>query len=490
MTEGDELHDVVVVGAGFAGIAMGVALKASGRDFLILEKADEIGGTWRENRYPGCACDVPAHLYSFSFEPNPYWSKTFADADEIQDYLLYCVEKYALRPHVRTDATVQHARYDAATGVWTVTVASAWGELRQLRARALVLGVGALHEPVVPDLPGLETFEGELRHTATWDRGLSVQGRRVGVIGTGSSGVQIIPPLAEDAAHLTVFQRTPAWVLPRDNTDYSEATIDRFERHPMVMRAHRTQLRATHDARGRAFTDHPGLLRAMQLRARRHLAAAVSDPTLRERLTPGYTMGCKRILLSDAYYPAMARPDVTLATDAIERVEPRAVVTADGTRHEVDFLVLATGFDPIGSYRYLGVAGLDGRVLGQEFAHDAQTYLGVTVPAFPNLFVLLGPNTLLGHTSVLLMLEAQVALTMRLLDERDRRGARAVQVRPEVVPGFMAEIDRRSEGSVWESGCHSWYLDDAGRNRTLWPGSVREYERRLTRPELVDYTFG
>lgn len=484
-----EHHEVVIVGSGFSGIAMGVALRAAGRDFTILEKAGEIGGTWRENRYPGCECDVPAHLYSFSFEPNPYWSHTYAPGDEIQDYLLFCVEKYGLRPHVRTETTVQQAQYDSATGRWTVTIASPWGALSELTASALVLGVGPLHEPLIPDIPGLETFAGELRHTATWDPGTTVQSRRVGVIGTGSSGVQIIPPLAEDAKRLTVFQRTPAWVLPRGNAEYSEKQVDRFEQHPLAMQAHRSRLRAQEEARTLAFTSQPKLLRAMSLQARRHLAGAVTDPQLREALTPTYTMGCKRILLSDDYYPALTRDNVDLVTDSIEQVEPRAVVTADGERHALDMLVLATGFDPIGSYRYLAVKGEEGRILGREIARDGETYLGVTVPHFPNLFLLLGPNTLLGHTSVLLMLEAQVALIMRLLEERDRRAAASVSVRPEVVPGFMSEIDRRSARTVWESGCTSWYLDEQGRNRTLWPGSVRDYEKRATKPELVDYLF-
>lgn len=482
-------HDVVIVGSGFSGIAMGVALRAAGRDFTILEKAAEIGGTWRDNRYPGCECDVPAHLYSFSFEPNPYWSRTYAPADEIQDYLLYCVEKYGLRPHVQTESTVQQAQYDDASGRWKLTVATPWGALREVTASALVLGVGPLHEPVIPDIPGLETYAGELRHTATWDTGTTVQNRRVGVIGTGSSGVQIIPPLSEDAERLTVFQRTPAWVLPRGNREYSEKQVDRFEQHPRAMQAHRAYLRTQEEARTLALTTQPKMARAMSLQARRHLARAVKDPRLREQLTPTYTMGCKQVLLSDDYYPALARDHVDVVTAPIDHVEPEAVVTADGRRHLLDMLVLATGFDPIGSYRYLSVTGEDGRVLGREIARDAETYLGVTVPRFPNLFLLLGPNSLLGHNSVLLMLEAQVALVMQLLDERDRQQAKSVSVRPEVVPGFMAEIDRRSARTVWESDCTSWYLDEQGRNRTLWPGSVREYEKRATKPELVDYLF-
>ena len=483
-------HEAVIVGSGFSGIAMAIALKAAGRDdFTILEKADEIGGTWRENRYPGCECDVPAHLYSYSFELNPYWSQTYAPADEIQDYLLYCVEKYDIRRHVEFDSTVQDAAYDEETATWTVTVASSWGTLRTIRTRSLVLGVGALHEPHIPEIPGLETFAGELMHTATWDPGTTVQRKRVGVIGTGSSGVQIVPPLAEDAAHLTVFQRTPAWVMPRSNKPYADRVVDTFEHRPAALAAHRARLKATSDLRERGLTGAPRVLKAASRLALDNLHSAVKSPELRAALTPDYPMGCKRVLLSSDYYPALARPDVTLETDPIDHVERDAVVTVSGVRHPVTVLVLATGFDPVGSYRYLGIKGADGHLLSDDWDHGATTYLGVTAPHFPNLFMLLGPNTLLGHTSDLQMIETQVGLVMKLLGERDRREARAVAVRPQVVPGFLAEIDRRTAKSVWQAGCAGWYLDRGGRNRTLWPGSVSEYERRTTRPEMVDYEF-
>ncbi|MDE9365574.1 NAD(P)/FAD-dependent oxidoreductase [Luteipulveratus sp. YIM 133132] len=483
-------HDTVIVGGGFSGIAMAIALKAAGRDDLVvLEKAEEVGGTWRENRYPGCECDVPAHLYSYSFELNPYWSQTYAPSDEIQDYLLYCVEKYDVRRHIEFDATVQDAAYDEESSTWTVTMTSSWGTLRTLRARSLVLAVGALHEPSIPDIPGMESFAGEMMHTATWDPGTTVERKHVSVIGTGSSGVQIIPSLAEDAVHLTVFQRTPAWVMPRTNRQYADRLIDTFEQHPTALAAHRARLKATSDLRERGLTSAPRLLKAASRLALENLHSAVKSPQLRAVLTPDYPMGCKRILLSSDYYPALARPDVTVETDPIERIERDAVVTKSGRRHHTTVLVLATGFDPVGSYRYLGIKGADGHLLSADWDDGATTYLGVTVPHFPNLFLLLGPNSLLGHTSDLQIMEAQVGLVVRLLAERDRRHARSVAVRPQVVPGFVAELDRRSERTVYLSGCSSWYLDRGGRNRTLWPGSVGEYERRTTRPEMVDYLF-
>lgn len=482
--------DVVIVGTGFSGIAMAVALQQAGRTFVILEKADDVGGTWRDNRYPGVACDVASHLYSFSFDLNPYWSHTYSRGDVIHDYLLAVVEKHGLREHIRFDAALHAAEYDETSGVWTAATHSSNGSMHTVTGRALVLGVGALHMPHIPGIDGLHTFTGELVHTAAWPRDSSMFGRRVGVIGTGASAVQCIPALAEDAEHLTVFQRSAPWIMPQHNAEYSDATIDRFRRRPALMRAHRAALRASNDVRAVAFDSHPRLLELASREAARHLANQIKDPQLRERLTPDYTMGCKRVLLSDTYYPALARHDVDLVTEDIVTVTPDGVVTTAGDLHELDVLVLATGFDPRGSYAHLAVTGRDGRAFADEWQAGVQSYLGVTMTGFPNLFLLLGPNTGLGHTSVVLMIEAQVAHVVALLDERDRRGARAVEVRPELVAAFTREMRERSGRSVWtQGGCTSWYLDADGENRTLWPGGVREYERRLTKPAPVDYLF-
>lgn len=479
-------YDAVIVGSGFAGIAAGVALATDGADFLILEKGDDLGGTWRENRYPGCRSEVPGHLYSFSFEPNPYWSHVYPPADEIHDYLQFVAEKYDLISRLHTDATVQSAVHDPDTGEWLLTVASAWGTLREVRTRSLVLGLGALHEPVIPEIPGLETYQGDLVHTATWNSALTVLNRRIGVVGTGASGVQLVPALTSEAEHVTVFQRTPPWILPLGDHEYPDTTVDRFERRALVMRAHRAQLRATYEARVPGPATPLPVASTVALRALAHLRSQVADPELRDRLTPHDAIGARRVLLSDDYYAAVSSPEVSLTTSPIVAADAYGVTTQDGVHHRLDMLVLATGFDPIGSYRYVEIVGEDGRMLNHEWAYDAQTYLGVTVPHYPNLFVLLGPNSLSANSSSVLMLEAQVALMMRLLGERDRRGATRVAVRPEVVPGFMAEVDRRS-GVVADT--RSWYTDHQRRNRGVWPGSTREYEKRVGRPELVDYIF-
>ena len=483
-------HDVVIIGSGFSGIGMAIALQKSGRTFTVLEKARDIGGTWRDNLYPGCACDVPSHLYSFSFEPNPYWSRAYATADEIQDYLLYVVEKYDVRKDVQFDAQVTRGVYDESLRVWHLTVLGSDGMERHLVAGAVVLGVGALHEPSLPDIPGLETYAGEVMHTASWDPGASMFGRRVGIIGTGASAVQAIPLLAEDADHLTVFQRTPAWVLPKVDPEYPDALQDAYDKRPWLMKVHRTKIKAANELRAIAFTRAPALLKAASLGAAANIRRSVKDPELRRKLIPDYTMGCKRITFSNAYYPALARKDVHVETGHITGADARGLVTADGAHHDLDVLVLATGFDVAGSYLHLNFTGARGHDLGADWDAGITSYYGVTVPHFPNLFFLLGPNTALGHTSVLMMIEAQIALTLSLLDERDRRRAGAVQVREPVAQAHMASLDRRTRRTVWVAGgCDSWYLDQFGRNRVLWPGTVPEYERATRHTEMVDYEF-
>lgn len=483
-------HDMVVIGAGFSGIAMTIAAKAAGRDVLVLEKADEIGGTWRDNRYPGVACDVESHLYSYSFELNPDWSRAYAPGDEIQDYLLYVVEQYDVRRHVQFGAAVQQAWFEEQTSRWEVAYSTPDGRLETVTCRDLVLAVGSLHVPTAPAIPGLDAFQGELMHTATWVPGTTATGKRVGVIGTGASAVQVIPELAADAAALTVFQRTPTWVMPKNDHEISEATSERYERRPALMKARRAKIRAANETRALGFVKQPALMKAVRLRAMHHLRSSVDDEELRAQLTPAYTLGCKRIPLSDNYLTALSRRNVKLATEPIIDAGPNGLVTADGVEHPLDLLVLATGFDPSAAWKSVNVFGAKHASLTQRWEEGIDSYYGVTVPDFPNMFMLLGPNAELGHTSVLLMMEAQVELVVKLLAERDRRGAKLVSVRPEVVPAHMAQIDERSADTVWQrGGCSSWYLDKGGRNRTLWPGTVAEFERRVRNPEWVDYEF-
>lgn len=482
-------YEAVVVGSGFAGIAMAIALKRQGiHDFVVLEKGDDLGGTWRDNTYPGCACDVPSHLYSYSFELKADWSRAYASAPEILDYVRHCCTKYGLDPHLRFGYRLDVARYEEESGLWRLTVRTPTG-IVQARCRTLVMAVGALHEPARPDIAGLDDFGGPVVHTAAWDHSVTLQGKRVGVIGTGASAIQVVPQVAPATGRLTVFQRTPPWVLPKEDPEYSPAAQRRFARWPWLAWLKRAAIYWTNEARVVGFARHPRAMKVAERMARRHLHAQVADPDLRERLTPDYTIGCKRILVSSDYYPALQRDNVHLETAGIDHVENGAVVTTDGRRHELDVLVLATGFDVIGTYQHLEVVGRDGRNLGHEWAKAPEAYLGTTVEGFPNLFTLVGPNTGLGHTSMLIMIEAQAELVLRAMRERDRRQARAVEVEAAAQEAFNDELQRRSASAVWLTGCRSWYLDDSGVNRALWPWSTVAYRRRTARFQPGHYRF-
>ena len=453
-------HRIVIVGAGFAGIGMAIRLRQAGiTDFLLLERAAEVGGTWRDNTYPGCACDIPSHLYSFSFAPPADWSRHYAGHAEIQAYLLGCVTRFRLRDQLRTGADLREAVYEEAAGRWRLTLASG----KALRAEVLILARGALSEPRIPEIPGLETFAGPMFHSARWDHSVDLTGKRVGVIGTGASAVQFVPRIAPLAEWLILFQRTPAWVLPKRDIALSPAWRGALRSVPMLRRAHRTYLYWSHEARAIPFVVWPWLMNLAERRARSYLKRQVASPALRERLIPDYRMGCKRILLSNDYQPALNLPSVDLVTDDIACVTPVGVTTRDGVERAIDVLILATGFAagaPGGAPRVVGRAGIDLR-------DHTRTFLGLAVPGFPNLFLLGGPNTGLGHNSVVFMLEAQIGLVLRRLH---RHRTRPDEIGVDTAARFDAGLQRRMRRTVWLSGCRSWYLDATGRNTTLWPG--------------------
>ncbi|GAB3067820.1 flavin-containing monooxygenase [Pedococcus soli] len=461
-------HRVVIVGTGFSGLGMAVRLAQRGEDFAVLERADDVGGTWRDNRYPGCACDVPSRLYSFSFDQKPDWSRDYATADEIWGYLRGVADRYGLRDRITFGADLVAAEYDAERERWALTAADG----RRWTADALVLGVGALHEPARPDIPGLDDFAGAVMHTAQWPERDDLDGRRVAVVGTGASSVQLVPELAPRAGHTTVFQRTPAWTLPKRDLPWSARRKTAFRRHPGLQRAVRWLTYWRMEAQAPLFVRFPVIARVAERIARRELAKSVRDPQVRAALTPDYTLGCKRILLSSTYWPAFDRDDVTLVTDPIERIEPQAVVTAGGARHEVDAIVLGTGFSLTGSYDRMGIRGLGGRTLDEAWSQGAHSHLGITVAGFPELYLLLGPNTGLGHSSVVMMTEFASRYILQGLD-RARRGARVTTEAAQ--DAFTEEMRRRSRHTVWATGCKSWYLDRFGHNTALWPGSTIAY---------------
>jgi cation diffusion facilitator CzcD-associated flavoprotein CzcO len=475
---------IVVVGSGFSGIAMGVALKGAGIDsFVILEKAGDIGGTWRDNTYPGAACDVPSHLYCFSFEPKPDWSRSFSPQQEIHAYLRHCVEKYDLARHIRFHREVTGADFDEASGTWTVRTAG--GET--LGARAVVLGNGALHVPALPEIPGRDTFEGRLFHSAQWDHAYALAGKRVAVIGTGASAIQFVPEIAPEVERLQVFQRTAPWIAPKADRAMRpfEKRLFRWLRPTLWLRRARLYWMAELMAVG--FVVNPKLLKLLEGLLRRSLAAQVRDRELRRKLTPGYSLGCKRILISNDWYPALQRPNVELVTAPIERITPKGIQTQDGVEHPADAIICGTGF-MVGDYlTRLRVVGRAGRTLDQVVSQRIGTYLGITVHGFPNLFLLMGPNTGLGHNSMIFMIEAQARHALQGIRALRERKLAFLDVREPAQARFTEEVQKKLRSTVWSSGCQSWYMDKDGYNGTLWPYFTFQYWWRTRRLALSDY---
>ncbi len=473
----------VIVGAGFSGIAAGIALRRAGiTDFVILEKADRVGGTWRENTYPGAACDVPSHLYSYSFEPNPTWSRAFGGQAEILAYLEHVADKYGLRSHLRFRETVESAHWTGDK--WAIGTAT--GET--FFARALLLGNGALHIPQLPDIKGLDTFKGTQFHSARWNHDYDLTGKRVAVIGTGASAIQFVPQIAPKVGKLHLFQRTPAWVMAKPDRPMRAVERWAFEHIPGAHWLRRAGLYWSLESRVIGFAYAPKVLAFAEKFARRYIAKQVKDPVLREKLTPTYRLGCKRILISNDYYPALQRPNVEVVTDRIVEVTPQGVKTADGTEREVDAIICGTGFRVNEYLSTIDVRGTNGIDLNAEWKKALRNYLGITVSGFPNLFLLMGPNTGLGHNSMVFMIEAQARYAANAIAEMQRKNIVALDVKPEVEQQFGAELREKMKNTVWTTGCTSWYQTADG-DVFLWPGATFDYWRRTRRLQLSDYAI-
>ncbi len=487
MTDLPDHVRVAVIGSGFSGIGTAVRLAQAGeRDVVVLERAGSVGGTWRDNTYPGCACDVPSHLYSFSFAPNPDWSRAFSRQPEIRAYLERVCDDFDVRSQLHLDTELLAGSWDDAAALWRLETSQG-----PLTADLLVSGCGGLVEPACPDLPGLESFAGPVFHSARWDHDVDLAGKRIAVIGTGASAIQFVPELQPEADRLVLFQRTPPWVLPRMDREYGQKQKDLFREHPVLQRVARTGQYWFREWNLLAFTGKGGLRRKAEQEARKHLHRQVPDPGLRERLTPDYAIGCKRVLISNDYYPAVSQDNVDVVTSGIAEVRPHAVVDADGVEHAVDVIILGTGFRVMDIPVAHRLTGREGRTLAEEWQKTgAAAHRGTTVAGFPNLFLLLGPNTALGHSSVVFMIEAQIAYVVKALEAMKKYGARALEVRREAQDAYDARLQGQLETTVWNSGgCRSWYRDENGRNFTLWPTHTYTFKRQLSRFDAEAYAL-
>ncbi len=473
----------VVIGAGFGGVAAAVRLKQVGVEQLtIIDSADAVGGVWLANRYPGCACDIPAPLYSFSFAQNPHWSSRFPPAAEIQAYIEGVVDRFDVRRHLRLRTTVVRATWDEASLSWSVEMADGG----VVECDLLVTAVGQLNKPAMPLLPGLETFDGPVVHSAQWTPDLDVAGRRVVVIGSGASAIQIVPVVAGQAEHVTVLQRSAPWTLPKPSRRYGRTSRALKRRIPGAMAIGRAATWRTTQLMGLAVTGNPLANAALELVSTTQRRMQLRDPDLRRLATPDYRMGCKRVLFTSTWYPALARPDVDLVTEAIDSVEEGGVRTTDGRLHRADVLVLGTGFAATDLVAPLEVVGRGGSTLADAWVDGAHAYLGLTVPGFPNLFFVYGPNTNTGNTSVVYFHEAQARYIAQAAGLLAAQGGGALEVREEVEAAYDTELLARLDASVWAT-CSSWYRAPSGRIVTNWPGTASEYARRTARLDPADF---
>jgi cation diffusion facilitator CzcD-associated flavoprotein CzcO len=470
-------HEVVIVGTGFSGIGAAIKLKEAGiEDFVVFDKAESVAGTWRENTYPGCACDVPSHMYSFSFEQNPDWSEMYAPQPEIRAYLERTTDKYGVRPHLRFGFKALSATWDEGAGLWRCTGEGPEGP-EEMTARFLISGIGGLHVPAKPHLQGLESFEGVAFHSAEWDHSVDLKGKKVAVIGTGASAIQFVPAIAREVGRLDLYQRTAPWVLPKLDRHIPKFERRLYKRFPFLQRAYRRGLywylelviyRGITGKRFGRFFERAGL---------KNLERQVKDPVKREKLKPGYEFGCKRMLMSNTYYKALDLPHADVVTESIASVGPNSITTEDGVTREVDVIIYGTGFDTQAMASSVEITGRGGKLLGELWQREGiQAHRGTMISGFPNLFFLLGPNTGLGHNSVVFMIECQIRLVIQAISEARLRSASVTPTR-NAQDSYNSAMQSNLGDAVWSRGCKSWYLDATGRNITLWPGETfRFYE--------------
>ncbi len=472
---------IAILGAGVAGLCMGIQLKKAGiSSFKIYEKSDRVGGTWHDNSYPGANCDVPSHLYCYSFEPNPDWSRIFSPQAEIHRYLEGCAEKYGLLPHIQFGTEITGARFDERESAWRIRTDTG----QEIVANVLVSGTGQLNRPHVPALPGFESFAGTHFHSARWNHSHDLSGRNVAVIGNGASAIQFIPCIAPMVKSLSIFQRSANWVIPRMDRAYTDTEKERFRRLPSLLWLVRALIYWSLEARFFGFFRGSWFGRKLEKAATQYLHAQIADPKLRALLTPDYPVGCKRILISDDYYQALTRQNVEVVGSHIERIERDVIVTADGVTRPVDTIIFGTGFETTSFLAPMQIEGLGGRKLEEVWRSGAEAYLGVGVSGFPNLFLLYGPNTNLGHNSIIFMIECQVRYVLQCIQALARNRTSRLDVRPEAMERYNERLQRDIQKTAWAAGCNSWYKTESGKITNNWSGFTVEYWWRTQRPDL------
>jgi cation diffusion facilitator CzcD-associated flavoprotein CzcO len=478
-------RSVAIVGGGLGGVGAAAQLIRAGyEDVTVFERSERLGGVWNANTYPGAACDVPSHLYEFSFHPNPDWTRKFAPQEEIRGYVDAVADAYGVRSRVRTGVEVTRAAWDDGRAVWVLETNEGVHE-----AAILLPACGQLTTPQIPNLPGTDTFEGDTFHTAQWRHDVDLTGKRVVVVGSGCSAVQVVPAIQPRVAQLTVFQRSPGWTLPKKDRAYSDRARNRFSRFPVIQRLHRAWLSLYMDVGALAMTRSRWLLAPFRVEGRHHIRRGIKDPALRKAVTPSEELGCKRIMLSDDWYPALAEPNVELVTSAVTGLTRRGVLDADGREHEAEVVVWATGFRAHDFVAPMEIVGAGGRRLRDAWADVPRAYLGLSVPDFPNMFLIYGPNTNGGTGSVVVTIESNLRHVTAALRELDRRVADRVEVARPVADTFDGELRAALQDTVWHTGCENWYLDAQGNNPNQWPWLLSTYRRRTSKLEPGAYVF-
>lgn len=475
----------LIIGAGFAGLGTAIRLKQAGmQDFVILERSDRVGGTWRDNTYPGAACDIPSNLYSYSFAQNPNWSRSFSGSAEILGYIHHLVDHFELMPQIRFQQKVTAMQFYAETGLWKVSLEDG----TFYHARTVVSAAGPLSNFSMPKITGIDDYKGKKIHSAAWDHDYDFVGKRVAVIGTGASAIQIIPELIKTAAHVKVFQRTPAWVVPRPDYKTPEWHKLVFRKLPVAQKALRQALFWTHESMALAVIWSSPLTAVAQMLASGHLKRQVPDRWLRRQLTPDFKLGCKRVLVSNDYYPALQQPNCKLITWPIVKITENGIQTMEGVEHLVDCIVFSTGYDVNKSGTPFDIIGLEGRDLNQEWARGAQAYKSINVSGYPNMFFTFGPNSGPGHNSALVYIESQISYTVQAIQTILSKNLKALDVKAEVQTQYNQDIQRRLAKTNWNSGCKSWYLTEDGFNAAMYPGFATQYANQMKQLNLSDYT--